>query len=80
MLMITLAVDEPGGLKTLHVIEAESDGSGTPESGDYNVRLYTHDRGGSLNVRIKDFQRKDGELWLAKTALEALALALEGKL
>lgn len=72
-LAVTLMVTTLIGIKKLYLIEIRNDGSGTPEIGNYTVTLKSPDNI-ELTCRVEGHHRADGALWLAKTALEALAL------
>lgn len=76
-LAVTLVVTTPEGIKRLNLLEIQNDGTGTPEVGNYNVRLYSPDIM-VAQCRVEGHHREDGALWLAKTALEAIVLSIGG--
>lgn len=78
-LAVTLMVTTPNGIKKLHLIEIQNDGTGTPVIANYDVRLRSPDDV-VYTCRVEDHHRVDSALWLAKTALEAITLGMGEKL
>jgi hypothetical protein len=71
MLAATIVVSTATGIKRLHLIQIQNDGTGTPEFGNYNVSVFL-DEYLIQQGRVEGYAREYGALKLLYKALETL--------
>lgn len=72
MIGVTVMLVVPGGIQKLYLLEIQNDGTGTPEYGNYDVRLFKGDGERVAGGRVHAQNRANDALLLVYKAIQAI--------